>query len=90
MIKQTSWSAYQDILRGGVAKTQAEKVLQTLNYQSGMTRSELAQATNYGINSICGRVKELLDSDVIYVSGTRNCRVSGKLVEELKVVEYGY
>ena len=90
MIKPTSWSAYQDILRGGVAKTQAEKVLQTLNYQSGMTRSELAQATNYGINSVCGRVKELLDSDVIYVSGTRNCRVSGKLVEELKVVEYGY
>ncbi len=90
MIKPTSWSAYQDILRGGVAKTQAEKVLQTLNYQSGMTRSELAQATNYGINSICGRVKELLDSDAIYVSGTRNCRVSGKLVEELKVVEYGY
>lgn len=88
MIKPTSWSAYQDILRGGVAKTQAEKVLQTLNYQSGMTRSELAQATNYGINSVCGRVKELLDSDVIYVSGTRNCRVSGKLVEELKVVEY--
>ena len=88
MIKPTSWSAYQDILRGGVAKTQAEKVLQTLNYQSGMTRSELAQATKYGINSVCGRVKELLDSDVIYVSGTRNCRVSGKLVEELKVVEY--
>lgn len=90
MSKSTSWAAYQDILRGGVAKTQAEKVLQTLNYQSGMTRSELAQATNYGINSVCGRVKELLDSDVIYVSGTRNCRVSGKLVEELKVVEYGY
>lgn len=88
MIKPTSWAAYQDILRGGVAKTQAEKVLQTLNYQSGMTRSELARATNYGINSVCGRVKELLDSDVIYVSGTRNCRVSGKLVEELKVVEY--
>lgn len=88
MIKQTSWSAYQDILRGGVAKTQAEKVLQTLNYQSGMTRSELAQATNYGINSVCGRVKELLDSDVIYVSGTRTCKVTGKLVEELKVVEY--
>lgn len=88
MIKPTSWSAYQDILRGGVAKTQAEKVLQTLNYQSGMTRSELAQATNYGINSVCGRVKELLGYDVIYVSGTRNCRVSGKLVEELKVVEY--
>ena len=90
MIKQTSWSAYQDILRGGVAKTQADKVLQTLNYQSGMTRSELAQATNYGINSVCGRVKELLDSDVIYVSGTRNCKVTGNLVEELKVVEYGY
>ena len=88
MIKPTSWAAYQDVLRGGVAKTQVEKVLQTLNYQSGMTRSELAQATSYGINSICGRVKELLDSDVIYVSGTRNCRVSGKIVEELKVVEY--
>ena len=88
MIKQTSWSAYQDILRGGVAKTQVEKVLQTLNYKSGMTRSEIAQATNYGINSVCGRVKELLDYDVIYVSGTRICKVTGKLVEELKVVEY--
>lgn len=87
-IKETSWQAYQEILRGGVAKTQAEQVLQVINWHDGVTRAGIAMSTNLPINSVCGRVNELLRSEVIYVSGTRKCSVTGRSVEELKVVIY--
>lgn len=88
-IKQTSWQAYQDILRGGVAATNAQKVLQMINYsKAGATRKELSVAMNMPINSVCGRVNELLKSDVIYVAGTTKCVFTGKTVELLKVVNY--
>ena len=88
MVKSTSWAAYQDILRGGVAKTQAQKVFQTLQFMPNATRAELAQATGMKINVICGRVKELLDTEVIYVSEVAPCPVSGRKCEKLKVVTY--
>lgn len=88
-VKQTSWQAYQDILRGGVAFTDAQRVLQALNYKTdGATRNQLAAALGMGINSICGRVNELLKADVIYVDGTTICPISGRNVEKLKVVVY--
>lgn len=89
MVKDTSWQAYQEILRGGVAVKQAEKVLQVINYfPEGVTRAQLAQCMNMPINSVCGRVNELLKAEVIYVSGTDKCPVTGRTVEMLKVVEY--
>lgn len=90
MVKDTSWKAYQDILRGGIAATQAEKVLQAINYypEKGVTRSQLSAALGMPINSVCGRVNELLKAEVIYVSGTGKCPVTGRTVEVLKVVEY--
>lgn len=88
-VKQTSWEAYQDILRGGVATKQAEKVLQTINYYpDGVSRATIARAMGMPINSVCGRVNELLAAEVIYVSGTGKCPVTGRNVEQLKVVEY--
>lgn len=87
-VKETSWQAYQDITRGGVAKTQAQKVFQTLHFTPGATRNELAAHMNLPINVVCGRVKELLDTEVIYVSGVGRCSVSGRNVEQLKVVSY--
>lgn len=89
-VKQTSWQAYQDILRGGVAASQAEQVLQAISYypQDGVSRAQLAVALDFPINSVCGRVNELLKAEVIYVAGTGECPVSGRNVELLKVVEY--
>lgn len=88
-VKETSWQAYQEILRGGVAVKQAEKVLQTINYyQDGVSRATIARAMGMPINSVCGRVNELLAAEVIYVSGTGKCPVTGRTVEQLKVVEY--
>lgn len=90
-VKVTSWESYQDILRSGVAKTQAERVLQAINYSQepeGISRAELAKSTGLAINSVCGRVKELLDAEVIYVAGVGCCKVSGRQVELLKVISY--
>lgn len=90
MVKDTSWQAYQEILRGGIAATQAERVLQALNYypNNGVTRAQLSSDLGMPINSVCGRVNELLKAEVIYVSGTGKCPVTGRTVEMLKVVEY--
>ena len=72
MVKTTSWQAYQEILRGGVAVKQAEKVLQTINYYpSGVSRATIARAMGMPINAVCGK-----------------CPVTGRTVEMLKVVEY--
>lgn len=88
-VKETSWQAYQEILRGGVATKQSEQVLQTINfYPDGVSRATIARAMGVAINSVCGRVNELLKADVIYVAGTGICPVSGKRVELLKVVSY--
>lgn len=89
-VKETSWKAYQDILRGGVANKQAEKVLQTISYypESGVSRAQLSHSMELPINSVCGRVNELLASEVIYVAGVDKCPVSGRNVEKLKVVDY--
>lgn len=87
-IKNTSWQAYQEILRGGVAKTQAEQVLQAINWHDGITRAELSKTLSMGINSVCGRVNQLLKSEVIYVDGVGCCKVTGRNVEILKVVSY--
>ena len=90
MVKDTSWKAYQDILRGGIAATQAERVLQAINYypEKGVTRAQLSASLGMPINSVCGRVNELLKAEVIYVAGTGKCPVTGRTVEILKVVEY--
>lgn len=89
-IKPTSWQAYQEILRGGVAKTQAEQVLQTISYfpEAGVSRAQMARAMGLAINSVCGRVNQLLKDEVIYVAGVGACPVTGRNVELLKVVSY--
>lgn len=88
-VKETSWQAYQDVLRGGVAATDAQKVLQVLNYfTEGKTRRQLSEALGMPINAICGRVNELLKADVIYVAGVTLCEFTRKRVEVLKVVSY--
>lgn len=89
-VKQTSWKAYQDILRGGVADTQAQQVLQTISYypDAGVSRAQVARAMGLAINSVCGRVNQLLKDEVIYVAGVGACPVTGRKVELLKVVSY--
>lgn len=88
MVKQTSWEAYQEITRGGIAKTQAQKVFQTLQFMPAATRAEIAKVMQLPINSVCGRIKELLDAEVIYVSSVEKCPVTGRKAEKLKVVSY--
>lgn len=89
-VKETSWASYQEITRGGVAKTQAEKVFQTMQYYSGngVSRAELAEDMNLPINAVCGRVNELLKAEVIYVAAVERCGSAGRKVEKLKVVNY--
>lgn len=88
-VKQTSWSAYQDVLRGGVAKNQCEQILQSINFsQTPVSRAEIAKSTGVSINAVCGRVNALLAAEVIYVAGVSKCKITGRNVEKLWVVGY--
>lgn len=85
----TKWQSYQDVLRSGQAVTQAERVLQIINYaEEGITRSEIAEASGMRLSSVCARASELLASEVVYIGPTRRCAITGKNVETLKVVNY--
>lgn len=86
MIAQTSLKAYRAIkpfLNGKRAQIY-EFVEKRPN---GATRQEISRALGEPINSVCGRVNELLGRGYLVVVGTKKDAVTGHSVEILKAVE---
>lgn len=54
---------------------------------NGATRQEISRALGEPINSVCGRVNELLERGYLVVVGTKKDAVTGHSAEILKVVE---
>ena len=76
MIAQTSLKAYRAIIYEFVEKR-----------PNGATRQEISRALGEPINSVCGRVNELLGRGYLVVVGTKKDAVTGHSTEILKVVE---
>lgn len=57
-----------------------------LAYLKGMTRAELAQSAGMTIDSVNSHVNELVSSNLLTVSGSRACRVTGSQSQILKAV----
>jgi len=53
----------------------------------GLSRKQIAQKTGLLLQSICGRVNELVELDLIYVSGETFDTDTDRYVETLKVTE---
>jgi chromosome segregation and condensation protein ScpB len=87
-VAETSIKAYWEEKIGRRLGQQAAEVLDAVYVFGPCTRSELSRRTAIPINAICGRVRELLDAELLKESGspTRD-PVTGKLVKVLQVQE---
>lgn len=54
-----------------------------------MTRQEISAVTGIPLESVCGRVHELLDSNRVEVCGSVLCRETGKDREVLRIKRKG-
>lgn len=87
MSRQCSRDHYRQLVVSGDAITKRDQLYVFMLRHQNHTRSELAQAIGWPINSICGRVKELIDDGAVLESGKRReCRVTGNQVHYLEAL----
>lgn len=82
--RDTSLQAY-DGMQSKLGAQQQRIVSFLTTHERPMTRGELAALTGLAINSVCGRVKELLDAGVLIEDPARACKFSGRSAHPLKV-----
>jgi len=87
MIKDTSRIAYANLIVSGKGKTQREKLYVVIAESGPITRAELSAITGVRINAVCGRVKELLNEEVIEELSVRACSQTYNKAHPLKVAE---
>lgn len=87
MSKQCSRDHYRQLVTSGDAVTKRDQLYVFMLRHQNHTRNELAQAMNWPISSICGRVKELIDDGAVIESGKRRpCKVTGNNVHSLQAL----
>ena len=93
MIRQTSLDAYNELKANGKANTQRGKILGFLlahsNYaDEPFSRLELSGILEISINAICGRVKELLDDELVE-EVSHKCSITKNNVNGIKAIFSG-
>lgn len=81
-VRFTSLEALRKHTQSGARCTSRHKVLQAIvDSEGGLTRAEIAQATEYGVNVVCGRVSEMIQDGILQDVGQhKECSLSGNLV----------
>ena len=88
-VRQTSLIAYQQIIEDGTKKNQKSIILNLLKeYPDGFTREEIRDMASIMYTSVCGRVKELLNSGKAY-ENEHNTRINASGKKALVVKAYG-
>lgn len=81
-VNRTSIANHQKNLQGRVYQPLQAVIISALKRKRRpMTRSELAIATGLAINSVCGRVHDLIDGKALKAVGTQKCSITGRNVE---------
>ena len=76
-VRQTSREAYEEMVLSGRGATQRAIVLRfLLNFHRPATRGEIAYHSGITINSVCGRVNELLKDGKIKEVDKRACTIT--------------
>jgi len=92
VIRQTSLDAYNELKANGKANTQRGIILHCLILRSAhrivlpLSRTELSDLLNIRINAICGRVKELLDDELVEEVPNHKCSVTKNNVNGIKAI----
>ena len=86
-IADTSRIAYDKIKSSGKLSRQQEMMVQAFRDNPGAawTRQEFSRAAEWGINTVCGRAKELLDLRVLKELPRRACAVTGEQAHPLEI-----
>ncbi|WP_213761957.1 hypothetical protein [Caballeronia sp. dw_19] len=78
---QTQIDAYH-AMPGRQLSAQKQMVLDLfMAHTTMLTRRDIADRTNMAMSSVCGRVRELLDAEMLAVRGKRECIETGVMVE---------
>ena len=93
MIRQTSLDAYNELKANGKANTQRGKILGFLlahsNYEDvPFSRLELSHNLEITINAISGRVRELLDDELVE-EVSHKCSITKNNVNGIKAIFSG-
>lgn len=93
-MKETSLTAYKEINEEGTAESQRMIILRHIrSFQEGLIRAEISEQLSIPINSVCGRVKELLKLGSVFEEGKRTNPVTGKanlVIKPSKIKVYEY
>lgn len=86
-MRDTSLDAYLDLSCAGEIAERQRDLLRFLvnNSERDHSRRELARATGIELCSVTGRVRELLDRELIQECALRKCRISGRGVYPVRV-----
>lgn len=77
MVRQTSLEALRKYRAAGKGQTHRAIILDFLINNPGKTRGEISALTGVSLQSVCGRVNELLGYGVVVEVGRRKCTVTG-------------
>lgn len=83
-VSDTSKKAYAEIIVSGTRQTLRQKVLGIIMAYPQLSRGEIAQRFGITLQSVCGRVNELLKVGEIKETGTRIDAFSRKTVYYLE------
>lgn len=88
-VRGISIDAYAKHISSGKALTQWMKIYEFLkdHRASGATRNEIAIACGMRIPSVCGRVKEMLDSNIIVEQERRKCAITDEAAHPVIIKE---
>ncbi|MHB0965525.1 MAG: hypothetical protein ACYC36_03635 [Bellilinea sp.] len=85
-VKDTSIDAYSKHKVSGKLNRQQSNLVEFMKqHDRDWTRQELATTMKWGINVICGRVKELLDLGSIIELPKRECAATGEQAHGLRI-----
>ena len=86
VIADTSRMAYNKLKSTGKLSHQQDLMLQFFRLNPGAwTRQEFSMAAKWGINTVCGRTKELLDLGVLRELPRRACKVTQEQAHPLEL-----
>ncbi|MCK5132725.1 MAG: hypothetical protein KAR40_11305 [Candidatus Sabulitectum sp.] len=88
-IKPTSMMAFIGINDDGTAKNLRGQVYRAISDHPNQTRKELSHITGISINSLCGRIHELLTGGAVYESSPRRCAATGRQAAPLSIMVVG-
>ena len=87
MNRITSRIAYKQLIEEGKSHTQKSCIVRLLKHEYPLSRREISKATNIELSSVSGRVKELIELDILEEVTMRKCMFSKKLVKPVRLVE---